>query len=104
MPLPPAGAELLFEVFSRRSGRGSTIVTSNLRSEDRTSIPVSGRSTGGLVGRLTRHLRILTVNGNSYRLKQSSDRRRFAAAEAEAEKSQTHSETVDPDAGGMTEA
>ncbi len=29
-PLSPTGAELLFEVFSRRHERGSTIVTSNL--------------------------------------------------------------------------
>ena len=30
MPLSQTGAELLFEVFSQRYERGSTIVTSNL--------------------------------------------------------------------------
>ena len=30
VPLSPTGAELLFEVFSQRYERGSTIVTSNL--------------------------------------------------------------------------
>ena len=30
VPLSPSGAELLFEVFSQRYERGSTLVTSNL--------------------------------------------------------------------------
>ena len=34
VPLSPTGAELLFEVFSQRYERGSTIVTSNLPFED----------------------------------------------------------------------
>jgi DNA replication protein DnaC len=32
VPLSQTGAELLFEIFSQRYERGSTIVTSNLRS------------------------------------------------------------------------
>jgi DNA replication protein DnaC len=38
VPLSPTGAELLFEVFSQRYERGSTIVTSNLPFEDWTSV------------------------------------------------------------------
>jgi hypothetical protein len=38
VPLSPTGAELLFEVLSQRYERGSTIVTSNLPSEDWTSV------------------------------------------------------------------
>ena len=34
VPLSPTGAELLFEVFSQRYERGSTIVTSNLPFDD----------------------------------------------------------------------
>jgi len=34
VPLSPTGAELLFEIFSQRYERGSTIVTSNLPFED----------------------------------------------------------------------
>ena len=37
VPLSPTGAKLLFEVFSQRYERGSTIVTSNLPFEDWTS-------------------------------------------------------------------
>lgn len=76
VPLSPTGAELLFEVFSRRYERGSTIVTSNLPFEDWTSVLGSGRLTGALLDRLTHHVHILTMNGDSYRLKQSAGRRR----------------------------
>ena len=41
-------AELLFEVFSQRYERGSTIVTSNLPFEDWTSVLGSERLTGAL--------------------------------------------------------
>jgi len=37
VPLSPTGAELLFEVFSQRYERGSTIVTSNLPFDEWTS-------------------------------------------------------------------
>ena len=76
VPLSPTGAELLFEVFSQRYERGSTIVTSNLPFEDWTSVLGSERLTGALLDRLTHHVHILTMNGDSYRLKQSSGRRR----------------------------
>jgi hypothetical protein len=38
VPFSTAGAELLFEVFSQRYERGSTIVTSNLPFEEWTSV------------------------------------------------------------------
>ena len=38
VPLSPTGAELLFETFSQRYERGSTVVTSNLPFEDWTSV------------------------------------------------------------------
>ncbi len=43
--LSPSGAELLFETFSQRYKRGSTIVTSNLPFEDWTSVLGSERLT-----------------------------------------------------------
>ena len=53
VPLSPTGAELLFETFSQRYERGSTIVTSNLPFEDWTSVLGSERLTGALLDRLT---------------------------------------------------
>lgn len=72
VPLSPTGAELLFETFSQRYERGSTIVTSNLPFEDWTSVLGSERLTGALLDRLTHHVSILAMNGDSYRLKQSA--------------------------------
>ena len=76
VPLSQTGAELLFEVFSQRYERGSTIVTSNLPFDEWTSVFASERLTGALLDRLTHHVHILEMNGDSYRLKQSKRRSR----------------------------
>ena len=78
VPLSPAGAELLFEVFSQRYERGTTIVTSNLPFDEWTSVFGSERLTGALLDRLTHHVHILEMNGESYRLKQSTSRQKKA--------------------------
>ena len=74
VPLSPTGAELLFEVFSQRYERGATIVTSNLPFDEWTNVFGSERLTGALLDRLTHHVHILEMNGDSYRLKQSKKR------------------------------
>src|SRR5436309_13642222 len=76
VPLSTTGAELLFEVFSHRYERGSTVVTSNLPFDEWTGVFGSERLTGALLDRLTHHVHILEMNGDSYRLKQSKQRRR----------------------------
>jgi DNA replication protein DnaC len=75
VPLSKTGAELLFEVFSQRYERGSTLVTSNLPFEEWTEVLGSERLTGALLDRLTHHVHILEMNGESYRLKQSKRKR-----------------------------
>jgi DNA replication protein DnaC len=99
VPLSSNGAELLFETFSQRYERGSTMVTSNLPFEDWTSVFGSERLTGALLDRLTHHVSILTMNGDSYRLKQSTRNRRTTAR---AEQKQASTESVDPDTGEIT--
>ena len=76
VPLSQTGAELLFEIFSQRYERGSTIVTSNLPFDEWTSVFGSERLTGALLDRLTHHVHILEMNGDSYRLNQSKHRSR----------------------------
>src|SRR5271166_47050 len=71
VPLSQTGAELLFEIFSQRYERGSTVVTSNLPFDEWTSVFGSERLTGALLDRLTHHVHILEMNGDSYRLNQS---------------------------------
>ena len=97
VPLSPTGAELLFEVFSQRYERGSTIVTSNLPFEDWTSVFGSERLTGALLDRLTHHVHILEMNGDSYRLKQSKGRKRRQTGEAGTELA------VDPETGEISQ-
>ena len=94
VPLSPSGAELLFEVLSQRYERGSTIVTSNLPFEDWTSVLGSERLTGALLDRLTHHVHILTMNGDSYRLKQSAGSRRVATSTNAAVQNQASAETA----------
>ena len=71
VPLSKTGAELLFEVFSQRYERGSVLVTSNLPFVEWTEVFGSERLTGALLDRLTHHVDILEMNGDSYRLKHS---------------------------------
>jgi hypothetical protein len=81
VPLSQTGAELLFEVFSQRYERGSTVVTSNLPFDEWTSVFSSERLTGALLDRLTHHVHILEMNGDSYRLNQSKRRARRASSD-----------------------
>ena len=71
VPLSRTGAELLFEVFSQRYERGSILVTTNLPFDEWTEVFGSERLTGALLDRLTHHVHILEMNGESYRLKDS---------------------------------
>ncbi len=96
MPLSQTGAELLFEIFSQRHERGSTIVTSNLPFEEWTSVFGSQRLTGALLDRLTHRVHILELNGESYRLKQSKARRRRDPRPAD--------EAADPETGEFIHA
>ena len=82
VPLSKTGAELLFEVFSQRYERGSTLVTTNLPFDEWTEVfgserltgALLDRLTGALLDRLTHHVNILEMNGDSYRLNQSRRR------------------------------
>ncbi len=74
VPLSNNGAELLFELFSQRQERGATLVTSNLPFDEWTEIFGSERLTGALLDRLTHHVHILEMNGESCRLNQSPKR------------------------------
>jgi DNA replication protein DnaC len=75
VPLSQTGTELLFEVFSQRYERGSTLVTSNLPSQEWSEVLGSERLTGTLLDRLTHHVHLLEMNGESYRLEQSKHKR-----------------------------
>ena len=83
-------------LLTQRYERGSTVITSNLPFEDWTQVLASERLTGALLDRLTHHVSILTMNGDSYRLKQSAGRR-------SARRAEQNQATVSaaPDTGGI---
>ena len=102
VPLSRTGAELLFELpfgecrhsppgqrISQRCERGATIITSNLPFDEWTATFGDERLTGALLDRLTHHVHILEMNGESYRLAHSKKRQadqpvsRRAAAQSE---------------------
>ena len=74
VPLSKTGAELLFELISQRYERGATLINSNLPFDEWTETFGSERLTGALLDRLTHHVNILEMNGESYRLGQSKAR------------------------------
>ena len=74
VPLSKTGAELLFELISQCYERGATLITSNLPFDEWTETFGSERLTGALLDRLTQHVNILEMNGDSYRLGQSKAR------------------------------
>ena len=100
VPLSATGAELLFEVFSQRYEHGSTIVTSNLPFEEWTSVMGSERLTGTLLDRLTHHVYILTMNGDSYQLAQSTAWRKLS----NKAKGSDPAEKIDPETGEILSA
>ena len=84
VPRSTTGAELLFEVFSQRYERGSVLVTTNLPFDEWTDVFGSERLTGALLDRLTHHVHILEMNGDSYRLKGSRENASASSAPEQA--------------------
>ena len=64
-------SELLFDVFSERSERGSIIVTTNLLFSEWTTLFDGKALVAAMVDRLTYRGHLLDMNGESYRLEQS---------------------------------
>jgi len=60
----------------QRYERGATIITSNLPFDEWTATFGEERLTGALLDRLTHHVHILEMNGQSYRLAQSRSKRK----------------------------
>ncbi|MBO0733775.1 MAG: ATP-binding protein [Methylocapsa sp.] len=70
------------ELFRRRYERSATLVTSSLPFDEWTSISGPQRLTGALLGRLTRHVHILEMNGERCRLTASKKAQRRAGSGA----------------------
>lgn len=71
LPLSKSGDEQLFEIIGQRYERGSIFITTNLPFDEWMEVFGCERLTGALLDRLTHHVHILEVNGESFRFKQS---------------------------------
>ena len=77
VPLSKTGAELLFELVSQRYERAAILI-SNLPFDEWTETFGTERLTGALLDRLTHHVHILEMNGQSFRLNHSRARKQDA--------------------------
>ena len=76
---------LLSQPLTFRGDYRSTMVTSNLPFDEWTSVFGSERLTGALLDRLTHHVHILEMNGDSFRLAHSKRRSRRTRSEHPSE-------------------
>lgn len=74
VPFSKTGGELLFQFFSARHERRSTMVTSNLEFGEWVTVFGDEKLTAALLDRMTHRAHILLMNGDSYRFRQSLQR------------------------------
>ena len=67
-PHPTDFGTPLFELVSQRYERAAVLITSNLPFDEWTETFGTERLTGALLDRLTHHVHILEMNGQSFRL------------------------------------
>lgn len=65
-------ADLIFEVINRRYETGSIIITTNLAFKDWNQVFPGAACLTAMIDRLTHHVDIIKIEGNSYRLRESS--------------------------------
>lgn len=73
LPLNAAQAHLLFQVISQRYQSGSTIITSNRPVAEWGEYLSDGTLAGALLDRFLHHCHVLSLKGDSYRLKDKLD-------------------------------
>lgn len=76
VPFSERGTELFFQVVTDSYERQSIIMTTNLDFSKWPQVFHSEQLTGALLDRLTHHAHILTMNGESFRFKQSMSRKK----------------------------
>ncbi len=66
-----SAADLIFEIVNRRYESGSIIMTTNLPFKDWNNIFPGAACLTAMIDRLTHHVKIVKIEGDSYRLKES---------------------------------
>ena len=74
LPIDKAGADLLFQVFSQRYERGSTLITTNQAYKNwRRIFNNDSTMTSAVLDRVLQHAETVPIEGKSYRLKDVSE-------------------------------
>ena len=67
-------ADYIFEIVNRRYEKGSIVITTNLAFSDWTKVFPGAPCTTAMIDRLTHHAKILKIDGDSWRLRDSISR------------------------------
>lgn len=70
LPFDQKGADLFFQVISKRYEKGSVILTTNRPFKDWGEIFHNNTLAGALIDRLVHHAEIITIKGGSYRVRE----------------------------------
>jgi DNA replication protein DnaC len=73
LPISPTGAMLFFQLMSRRYEHGSTVLTSNKSFEEWGDVFGDEVMAAALIDRLVHHCHIVSIRGNSFRMRQQRD-------------------------------
>ena len=73
LPISRTGAMLFFQLMTRRYEHASTVLTSNKGFEEWGEIFGDEVMAAALIDRLVHHCHIVTIRGNSYRMRQHTD-------------------------------
>jgi DNA replication protein DnaC len=73
LPISRTGAMLFFQLMTRRYEQASTVLTSNKGFEEWGEVFGDDVMAAALIDRLVHHCHIVTIRGNSYRMRQHTD-------------------------------
>ncbi|HKW00703.1 MAG TPA: IS21-like element helper ATPase IstB [Vicinamibacterales bacterium] len=73
LPISRTGAMLFFQLMTRRYEHASTVLTSNKGFEEWGDVFGDDVMAAALIDRLVHHCHIVTIRGNSYRMRQHTD-------------------------------
>ena len=73
LPISRTGAMLFFQLMTRRYEHASTVLTSNKGFEEWGEVFGDDVMAAALIDRLVHHCHIVTIRGNSYRMRQHTD-------------------------------
>ena len=73
LPISRTGAMLFFQLMTRRYEHASTVLTSNKGFEEWGEVFDDDVMAAALIDRLVHHCHIVTIRGNSYRMRQHTD-------------------------------